>query len=353
MYRTPALLCVPWLVAELCLLASYGIAQVCRGPLICNERLSGDIGSPQVTANDQEYIILVPGRGYVSNVRGVVLPEDVHSPDVNSLGEIVYVQNVRNNAGENVQQIFSTVRGQLTFVTDTRGATQPSINDAGEVVYRSVDSQGSGQIFSTVRGQLTFIHQFGAGEPLFPAIDNAGRTVFAMGAPNDPSNCQPISCPAGSSENIWEVDTNGNLHQLTFFVFPEGATQPTLAAGTGELVYVHTDATSDGVVSLISDRDGVLFPSPPVPGTNFGVYPDLSPNGRLVFLGVEHADGTGPFHAWVGIRDNNGQECTYTGFTCNDTTPPVLTITATPETLWPPNGKLDVCFVNPVPVYFS
>jgi hypothetical protein len=133
------------------------------------------------------------------------------------------------------------------------------------------------------------------------------------------------------------------LRQLTFFVFPEGATQPTLAAGTGELVYVHTDATSGGVVSLISDRDGVLFTSPPVPGTNFGVYPDLSPNGRLVFLGVEHADGTGPFHAWVGIRDNNGQECTYTGFTCdtdNDTTPPVVTITATPETLRPPNGKM-------------
>jgi hypothetical protein len=79
-----------------------------------------------------------------------------------------------------------------------------------------------------------------------------------------------------------------------------------------------------------------------VPGTNFGVYPDLSPNGRLVFLGVENADGTGPFHAWVGIRDNNGQECTYTGFTCdidNDTTQPAITITATPATLWPPNGR--------------
>src|SRR5262245_34838927 len=115
-----------------------GMQQVCGGPLICNERLSGDIRTSQVTANDQEYIILVPGRGYVSNVRGVVLPEDVHSPDVNSLGEIVYVQNVRNARGENVEQIFSTVRGQLTFVPDPPGATQPSINASGEVVYEAV-----------------------------------------------------------------------------------------------------------------------------------------------------------------------------------------------------------------------
>jgi hypothetical protein len=127
MYRIRALLCVAWLVAELCLLASYGNAQVCGGPLICNERISGDAGATWVTANDQEYVTVVPGVGIVSNVRGA-LSAIGHSPDVNSFGEVVYVQDVRNDAGENVQHIFSTVRGQLTFVTDTRGATSPSIN---------------------------------------------------------------------------------------------------------------------------------------------------------------------------------------------------------------------------------
>jgi hypothetical protein len=181
-----------------------------------------DAGATGVTANDQEYLTVIPGMGIVSNVRGV-LSASGHSPDVNSLGEVVYVRDVPNNTGQNIEQIFSTVRGQLTF-----------------------------------------INQFGFSSPDWPEIDNVGRTVFSMRAPNDIPNCQPSGCPAGTSENIWEIDTNGDLKQLTFFVFPEKGVQPTLAAVTGELVYVQNDETSGGVVSLVSDRDGVLFTSPPI-----------------------------------------------------------------------------------------
>jgi hypothetical protein len=138
-----------------------------------------DAGATGVTANDQEYLTVIPGMGIVSNVRGV-LSASGHSPDVNSLGEVVYVRDVPNNTGQNIEQIFSTVRGQLTF-----------------------------------------INQFGFSSPEWPEIDNVGRTVFSMRAPNDIPNCQPSGCPAGTSENIWEIDTNGDLKQLTFFVFPE------------------------------------------------------------------------------------------------------------------------------------
>jgi hypothetical protein len=51
--------------------------------------------------------------------------------------------------------------------------------------------------------------------------------------------------------------------------------------------------------------------------------PEISANGQVIFLGV-------PFSG-----------TNYDVFLATpDATPPVLTITATPETLWPPNGKL-------------
>jgi len=287
------------------------LAQVCGGPFLYYEKLTGPTGSAGVTANDQEYVIRIAG-GLVSSVRGVLVAASTGSPDMNSLGEVVYIQGVTDQQGQIVQQIFSTTRGQLTFVTVIQGATNPSINSLAEVVYQSLDANGFGQIFSTTRGQLTFINQFGFSSPERPEIDNTGRVVFKMTAPDDMPNCQPGGCPV--SENIWEVDTDGNINQLTFYVSPDKAVQPTIAAVTGEVVYVQFNELTD-ILSLISDQDGILFTAPPDPGANFGVFPDLSPNGRLVFRGLDQ--GIFPFHAWVGIRDDNGQECTFTGVTCN------------------------------------
>jgi hypothetical protein len=116
-----------------------------------------------------------------------------------------------------------------------------------------------------------------------------------------------------ATDNIWEVDSSGNLTQLTFFDYPMKAVMPTLAAETAELVYVFFDEMTD-VLSLVSERDGPLFVADPDPDANFGVFPDLSPRGLLVFYGRIN----GVNQVWLGIRASNGQGsvCSLGGIVC-------------------------------------
>jgi hypothetical protein len=68
------------------------------------------------------------------------------------------------------------------------------------------------------------------------------------------------------------------------------------------------------ILSLVSERDGTLFVAPPDPGASFGVFPELSPRGLLVFQGyVGSAEQT-----WLGIRASNsaGNVCSYNGIVC-------------------------------------
>jgi hypothetical protein len=165
------------------------------------------------------------GPVIVSNTRGVL--DAGLRPDISASGEVVYYKEVVED-DRSCWQIFSTTRGQLTFFEDCNniGSNNLSINSSGEVVYISRDSQNQDQIFSTVRGQLTFVTG-GIGE--FPEIDDSGRVVFAKHGPDGMGS---------TTLNIWELDTEGNIRQLTFYNFPEEAEQPTLAAETGELVYI-------------------------------------------------------------------------------------------------------------------
>jgi len=93
----------------------------------------------------------------------------------------------------------------------------------------------------------------------------------------------------------------------------EEAVQPTLAAETGELVYVLFNQQTH-ILSLVSDRDGTLFVAAPDPGANFGVFPDLSPRGLLVFAGLVGSD----WQTWLGVRasDGAGNVCSLGGIVC-------------------------------------
>jgi hypothetical protein len=128
----------------------------------------------------------------ISNIRGVL--DEGLRPDISATGEVVYFKEVIDADGQQCPQIFSTTRGQLTFLEDciNVGAENPSINSLGEVVYMGRDSQNQTQIFSTIRGQLTFVTG-GSGEQ--PDIDDNGRVVFARRGP-DGSGSETL--------NIWE-----------------------------------------------------------------------------------------------------------------------------------------------------
>jgi hypothetical protein len=285
---------------------NQGFAQSCGGRVVCIVQLTfGPSQGSRPSTNDQEFVYESNGPVIVSNIRGA-LAEGIR-PDIGATGEVVYVRDVIGSDGRNRPQIFSTTRGQLTSIEDPNnaGADNPSINSFGEVVYMARDLQNQTQIFSTIRGQLTFITgDTGLSSPEHPEIDDNGRVVFAMHGPDG----------AGSATaNIWEVDSGENITQLTFHNFPEEAVQPTLAAETGELVYVVFNQQTH-VLSLVSERDGELFVAAPDPGANFGVFPDLSPKGLLVFQGfVDSADQT-----WLGIRasDGEGKVCSFSGIVC-------------------------------------
>src|SRR5262249_47314827 len=91
-------------------------------------------------------------------------------------------------------RIYSTKRGYLTPAGTN--AVEPAINDFGEVVYSGLDSRGEQEIFSTVRGQLTF---FGGQQSVFtadlPDIDNLGNVVF-RGLVNGVGGLSLIRVPA-------------------------------------------------------------------------------------------------------------------------------------------------------------
>jgi len=118
-------------------------------------------------------------------------------------------------------RIYSTTRGFLTPLTPIAG--QPAINNAGEVVYSGFDSGGRQQIFSTVRGQLT---SFGGAPSFltadFPDIDNNGRVIFRGsvsdapdtnalylidGAAHPPDPSINDTCDVGSGPNDIETVT--------------------------------------------------------------------------------------------------------------------------------------------------
>ena len=83
--------------------------------------------------------------------RSVCIISRVGVSDVNDKGEVVY--ELRDLTAS-FNRIFSTTRGYLTPANTD--AIQPSVNNLDEVVYSGRDSEFRQQIFSSVRGQLTF-----------------------------------------------------------------------------------------------------------------------------------------------------------------------------------------------------
>ena len=97
-------------------------------------------------------------RTLKSITRGVVATlsteETSPLPEVNDYGEVVYEDRVGS-----MQQIFSTQRGQITFLPS--GAGGPTINNSGEIIYTAWDETNVQQLFSTVHGRLTDASLFG------------------------------------------------------------------------------------------------------------------------------------------------------------------------------------------------
>ncbi len=137
--------------------------------------------------NDRGEVIWKTGDGsehtrnaIVSNIRGVVYlgqcsPFDPYytSLDINNHGEIIWGGH---DCASTVykEEIWSNVRGRLTFSPDNTINREISINDAGEVVYISSSAFGK-NLISTERGVIT---DDSDRWPSSPDINNNGEIVW-------------------------------------------------------------------------------------------------------------------------------------------------------------------------------
>ena len=120
--------------------------------------------------------------------------------DVNSNGEVVYVINDTNGYA----QVFSTIRGQVTFDETFHGF--PCINDSGEIVW-SQYIQGVGTMaISSTRGTLGLC-------PLILDLNNSGdycfQSDFGNSSPHIFSNVHGVIV-SDSNQNQWGGSINDN-----------------------------------------------------------------------------------------------------------------------------------------------
>lgn len=135
---------------------------------------------PSISANTGEVAYQNGGgdTNFATTLQGQVEAFDrqhfsVGMGDVNDHGEVVFELRDFQNP---FTSVYSTVRG---YVSPPGNAIQPAINNSGEVVWAGFDSGGRQQIFSSVRGQLT---RFGGKRSFstadLPDINNRGDVVF-------------------------------------------------------------------------------------------------------------------------------------------------------------------------------
>ena len=123
--------------------------------------------------NSGEIVWAVNGDGGIfSSVRGKLADSGLFPRLANS-GEVVYAGWFGGPAWD----LVSTTRERLTYgsIIDVNRSTF-DVNAHGEAVYAAKDTNNFLQIFSTVRGQITF----GAGTHLAPCINDFGEIIWSQ-----------------------------------------------------------------------------------------------------------------------------------------------------------------------------
>jgi hypothetical protein len=233
------------------------------------------------TTGEVVYMRADPTPNIFSTVRGQLtfFPPDAEKaslPDVNDLGEVVFELRTLSSP---FTRIFSTTRGFLT-PPDT-DARQPAINNLGEVVYSGRDSEGRQQIISTVRGPLT---SFGGSVSVLtahePDIDNFGNVIFvALIGGTEPENDGVWLLPVKSAVAL-DIKPQGCPNPLN--TKSNGVT-PVAILGTADVDLAQIDIASvrlEEVAAIRSAIEDVATPFTPTNGLDDALAcTDVGPDG--------------------------------------------------------------------------
>jgi hypothetical protein len=109
-----------------------------------------------------------------STARGDITGGSVRAgqPDINNLGEIVWHQFALPQGNSQQWEIWSNIRGKIG------DGVNPSINDAGEVVWMHSDGNDF-EVYSSIRGQITSNND----SDDWPHINNSGDIVWVRREP--------------------------------------------------------------------------------------------------------------------------------------------------------------------------
>jgi hypothetical protein len=132
--------------------------------------------APVINDSGEVVWFLNSGGGIYSSTRGQLAMSGLF-PHLANSGEVVYEDYF--GAAIGMYDLVSTTRGRLTFGGTIDVNSTFDVNSSGEVVYVKKDAAGYNQIFSTVRGQITF----DATDHYTPCINDNGEIVWGQYIP--------------------------------------------------------------------------------------------------------------------------------------------------------------------------
>ncbi|NJD92276.1 MAG: choice-of-anchor D domain-containing protein, partial [Geobacter sp.] len=198
-----------------------------------------------------------------SSLRGQITnpPGSLETPAINSLGDMVWVENGNTLRG--------TIGGQtVTLATTPFWFNGVDINNRGEVVWSQCDGNSNCQIFSSVRGPLT------ANDARYnlPHINNRGDIVYSK-----------LDQAAQSTNQIYKLET-GSLTPVKVMDSSNNQWYPAIN-DSGEIVWNEIDVSGPLLVNrLVSSVRGTLLTT----GNELGAM-DLNDCGDIAYSVLLHS----------------------------------------------------------------
>ena len=239
-----------------------GVAPAADGGWQIAQLTIKDVLGPVINNSGEIVWFLNSDGGIFSNVRGKLADGGLY-PHLSNDGEVIYADYY---SGGLKWDLVSTERGRLTFggvINVNRSSFD--VNSSGEVVYATEDASGHFQIFSTVRGQITFE----ATDHYNPCINDLGEIVWDQYLPG--LGGRLVSSSRGllpENYRVGALDLN-NLGEVCFSSY--------LPSSEGDYSSPHIFSSTHGVVindadrfqwnGGINDAGTIVWTAPEVPGS--------------------------------------------------------------------------------------